>query len=117
MTGTVEATIPWLVLSDDWGRHPTSCQHLIRHRLPNQPVTWVNMIGTRRPRLDRATLVRGWEKVGQWLRPAPPATPLPENLHIVSPKVWPGFRFRWERRLNRELLARQLRTAMDQLSE
>src|SRR5438874_5117184 len=98
MTGTVEATIPWLVISDDWGRLPTSCQHLIRHVLPDRPVTWVNMIGTRRPRLDRATLVRGWEKLGQWLRPAPAATLLPENLRIVSPKVWPGFRRRWERR-------------------
>jgi glycosyltransferase involved in cell wall biosynthesis len=117
MTGTVEATIPWLVISDDWGRHPTSCQHLIRHLLPNQPVTWVNMIGTRRPRLDRATLVRGWEKFGQWLRPAPPATLLPRNLGIVSPKVWPGFRFRWERRLNRGLLARQLRSAIERTSE
>lgn len=115
MTGTV--TIPWLVISDDWGRHPTSCQHLIRRALPERSVTWVNMIGTRRPRLDRATLIRGWEKLGQWLRHSPPIEPLPENLHVVSPKVWPGFRRRWERRFNRALLRRQLASALDEMDE
>jgi glycosyltransferase involved in cell wall biosynthesis len=117
MTETVSATVPWLVISDDWGRHPTSCQHLIRHLLPEQPVTWVNMIGTRRPRLDRATVRRGWEKLGQWFRPTQTQGALPANLQIVSPKVWPGFRSRWERKLNRALVGRQLRRAIDELPE
>src|SRR5262245_30422874 len=90
MTATDCATIPWLVFSDDWGRHPTSCQHLIRYALPSQPVTWVNLIGTRRPKLDRATIRRGFEKVGQWVRPTP-SDVLPYNLNVLSPKVWPGF--------------------------
>src|SRR5258705_12958607 len=80
---------PWLVISDDWGRHPSSCQHLIRHLLPEQPVTWVNMIGTRRPAVDWATARRGLEKFGQGLGPAPPDT-LPGNLRGVSPKGGPG---------------------------
>src|SRR5438067_3700116 len=108
---------PWLVISDDWGRHPTSCQHLVRHLLPEQPVLWANMIGTRRPRLDRATARRGLEKLGQWLRPAAPAEPLPGNLRVVRPKVWPGFGRRWERRLNRAWLARQLRPWLAELPE
>jgi glycosyltransferase involved in cell wall biosynthesis len=110
-------TTPWLVISDDWGRHPTSCQHLIRHALPERSVTWVNMIGTRRPKLDRATLIRGWEKLGQWLRRPMRVESLPENLHVVSPKVWPGFRRRWERRFNRALLKRQLASALDEIGE
>jgi len=117
MTGTVAATIPWLVISDDWGRHPTSCKHLIRHLLPEQPVTWINMIGTRRPRLDRATLLRGWEKLGQWLRPMRFPDALPANLRVISPKAWPGFRDLWERKLNRALVGRQLRRAIGDLPE
>jgi glycosyltransferase involved in cell wall biosynthesis len=104
------------VFSDDWGRHPTSCQHLIRHLLPDQPVLWVNMIGTRRPALDWATARRGLEKIGQWLRPAA-AEALPDNLRVVSPKVWPGFRGPLERRLNRAWLARQLRPRLAELPE
>lgn len=115
MTGT--ATIPWLVISDDWGRHPTSCQHLIRQALQERSVTWVNMIGTRRPKLDRATLIRGWEKLGQWFRQSKDEVLLPLNLSIVSPKVWPGFRRRWERRFNQALLKRQLTTAIASLDD
>lgn len=111
------ATIPWLVFSDDWGRHPTSCQHLIRHALPNQPVTWVNMIGTRRPKFDRATVRRGFEKFGQWMRPGPKPGKLPDNLNVVSPKIWPGFGRSWERRLNRAWLVRQLRPIVEDMPE
>ncbi len=107
---------PWLVISDDWGRHPTSCQHLIGHLLPEQPVLWVNLIGTRRPALDWATARRGFEKFGQWLRPTAGQL-LPANLRVVSPKVWPGFGQPWERRFNRAWLARQLRPLLDQLPE
>lgn len=117
MTDVLATTIPWLVFSDDWGRHPTSCQHLIRRCLSLQPVTWVNMIGTRRPRLDRATLVRGWEKLGQWLKPANDRGTLEPELTIVSPRIWPGFHWRWERRLNRDWLARQLRPVIEELPE
>jgi glycosyltransferase involved in cell wall biosynthesis len=108
---------PWLVFSDDWGRHPTSCQHLVRHLLPEQPVLWVNMIGTRRPKWDWATARRGLEKLGQWLRPAGASEPLPPNLSVVSPKVWPGFRGAVERRLNRAWLARQLRPRLVELTD
>src|SRR5438874_2252211 len=107
---------PWLIFSDDWGRHPTSCQHLIRHQLPEQPVLWVNMIGTRRPALDWATVRRGVEKFGQWLRPIA-ADSLPVNLRVVSPRMWPGFSRPLERRFNRGWLARQLRPVLDRLPE
>ena len=55
-----------LVFSDDWGRHPSSCQHLTRNLLDRYPVLWVNTIGTRAPRLDRQTLRRVAEKILQW---------------------------------------------------
>jgi glycosyltransferase involved in cell wall biosynthesis len=108
---------PWVVFSDDWGRHPTSCQHLVRHLLAEQPVLWVNVIGTRRPRVDLATVRRGLEKAGQWLRPVAPPAAFPPNLRVVSPKVYPGFGRRWERRLNRAWLARQLRPRLAALPD
>ena len=107
---------PWLIFSDDWGRHPTSCQHLIRHLLPEQPVVWVNLIGTRRPALDWATARRGFEKLGQWLRPSADPS-LPANLRVFSPRVWPGFGRPLERRFNRAWLSRQLRPWLERLPE
>src|SRR5262245_8337679 len=48
-------TPPLLVFSDDWGRHPSSCQHLIRRLRQDFPVLWVNTIGTRQPKANSFT--------------------------------------------------------------
>ncbi len=105
---------PLLVFADDWGRHPSSCQHLVRHLPGRPPVYWVNTIGTRPPRLDLATARRGMEKARQWLRPAA-GEELPANLRVLNPKMWPWFGSRFARALNRELLARQLNPLLERL--
>src|SRR5205807_318898 len=55
-----------IVFSDDWGRHPSSCQHLVSHLLDRFEVTWVNTIGTRPPRISIDTFRRGCEKLRHW---------------------------------------------------
>lgn len=102
-----------VVFSDDWGRHPSSCQHLVRRLLPSYRVLWVNTIGTRAPRLDRATFRRVHEKVKQWSMSAPrpddeDAIDLHHNLRVVNPRMWPWFSKSYDRRLNSFLLRRQL---------
>lgn len=107
---------PLVVFSDDWGRHPSSCQHLVAHLLSARPVVWVNTIGTRPPRLDLATVRRAAEKFRQWGRAKPPdaargvATP-----RVLNPRMWPSFRSRLARGLNRRLLGRALRAAVAEL--
>lgn len=110
MTARAEAPGSWLIFADDWGRHPSSCQHLARHLLARRRVVWVNTIGTRPPRLDRATLARGLEKLRHWTGRAEAADPgaEPPGLRVLSPKMWPWFRSAPDRRLNRALLVRQL---------
>jgi glycosyltransferase involved in cell wall biosynthesis len=100
---------PALVMfADDWGRHPSSCQHLVGQLLGRFEVYWVNTIGTRTPRLDLATVRRGLEKIHQWLRPSGKAGPLPANLHVLNPRMWPWFSSATARKVNRTLLVRQL---------
>jgi glycosyltransferase involved in cell wall biosynthesis len=105
---------PLLVFADDWGRHPSSCQHLIGHLLDRHEVWWVNTIGMRRPRLDRATVSRGLEKLGHWLRLAGRPgqgdlrRPTHPHLHVLNPRMWPSFGSVLERRINRDMLVRQL---------
>jgi glycosyltransferase involved in cell wall biosynthesis len=104
------ANPPLLVFADDWGRHPSSCQHLIRHLLGRYDVYWVNTIGTRSPRLNIATLTRALEKVRHWLRPRAAGAETEQNpaLHVVNPRMWPWFGSRFSRWVNRKLLVRQL---------
>ncbi len=105
----IDTAVSLLVFADDWGRHPSSCQHLVQRLLASHRVWWVNTIGMRPPRLDAATLRRGWEKLRQWSRPARRDTPATEtNLTIVNPKMWPWFRRRHDRWINQRLLTRSL---------
>jgi glycosyltransferase involved in cell wall biosynthesis len=97
-----------LVFADDWGRHPSSCQHLIRHLLDRRRVLWVNTIGTRKPRLDWSTVTRGLEKLRHWLRPRHNGVALPDNLRIANPRMWPWLSTKLARGINRRLLERQL---------
>jgi glycosyltransferase involved in cell wall biosynthesis len=97
-----------LVFADDWGRHPSSCQHLVNQLLGKYQVIWVNTIGTRRPRIDLATLKRGLEKLRHWTQPGGGPGKLPQNFRLATPKMWPWFRSAIDRKINRELLFRQL---------
>ncbi|HEV8062479.1 MAG TPA: glycosyltransferase [Gemmataceae bacterium] len=98
-----------VIFSDDWGRHPSSCQHLAKRLLQRHRVLWVNTIGMRTPHFNALTLLRGFEKIRQWLRPKPAGTEeLPVNLEVLNPKMWPWMRSRFDRALNRWLLKRQL---------
>lgn len=101
----------WLVFSDDWGRHPSSCQYLIQHLLDRVDVTWVNTIGMRPPRLDRATLDRVVGKIHGTVSPKPRravGNPAPREPRVVSPWMWPWFKRAWDRSCNRWLLRKQL---------
>jgi glycosyltransferase involved in cell wall biosynthesis len=96
-----------LIFSDDWGRHPSSCQHLTRELRKRHRIWWVNTIGTRRPKLDLATMGRAFEKVRQWAHPATDDSPS-ANLRVLNPQMWPWFSTGFDRWLNRKLLLRQL---------
>jgi glycosyltransferase involved in cell wall biosynthesis len=72
----------FIVFSDDWGRHPCSCQHLIQRFLPHNRVLWVNTIGMRPPRVSLYDFRRSFEKLGSWLTPS---ADLPGNLSIANP--------------------------------
>lgn len=115
------AARPLVVFADDWGRHPSSCQHLVRHLLPRRDVVWVNTIGTRPPRLDWGTAKRVMGKLREWAKPkareerrVPDADLTPR---IVAPKMWPSFRSRSARSLNRKLLLRALRPVFEALPQ
>ncbi|MFM9067243.1 MAG: glycosyltransferase [Planctomycetota bacterium] len=133
-----------IVFSDDWGRHPSSSQHLVRALLPRHEVSWINTIGMRPPRLDWITVKRGWEKITHW-RPArrptnaaatvtaphqnAPQAPIatstrdgqPRASSLASPRVmnpvmWPSFHSWWGRAVNRRLLVRAVRRAIQSRS-
>ncbi len=110
-----------LVFSDDWGRHPSSCQHLMRQLMDRYPVIWVNTIGTRAPRLDMATLSRAAGKLKEWVgsnsnnegnSDKVPAGRMPT---VTSPRMWPWFTKSIDRRINRYALTKQLTKVISEI--
>ena len=96
----------FVVFSDDWGRHPSSCQHLFRRIALENRVLWVNTIGTRTPSLSRADFTRAAEKVREWTRgSAGSGEPGPdEPVEILRPFMTPFDRWLGFRKLNAKLL-------------
>ncbi len=115
-----------IVFSDDWGRHPSSAQHLVARLPGHYPIVWVNTIGTRGLRLDRATFDRVLGKLRQWVgggvsAPGPaaaaavaaeataanagPGAALAGRLRVLAPRMWPGFGRPWMRALNARMMA------------
>jgi len=101
-----------IVFSDDWGRHPSSCQHLVRQLLGQHSVLWVNTIGMRPPRLSLEDLGKASTKMRQWLRQPTPQSSLPANLKVINPGMYPGFRRPWQRRINQRLISRAIHHAL-----
>ena len=120
---TPTAARPLVVFADDWGRHPSSCQHLIGKLIGHREILWVNTIGTRPPRLDYSTLKRvagklkSWTKASGGRKPTDSASIEQPSPRILSPKMWPSFHSRMARSLNRKLLLRALRPAFESLSQ
>ncbi|MAE64411.1 MAG: hypothetical protein CMJ18_09075 [Phycisphaeraceae bacterium] len=118
MTADRASNVRLIVFSDDWGRHPSSCQHLTRRLLLRYRTLWVNTVGTRAPRLSREDLGKGFVKLRQWLSGSSgPRDVLPDNLEIVTPPMYPGFRRRWQRRLNRRLVASRVHRTLGSRAE
>lgn len=102
-----------IVFSDDWGRHPFSCQHIMQHFLPNNKVLWVNTIGMRRPRLTMKDFKRSVQKLRSFAA-KPIQERLPDNLTIINPPMFP-FGNRLVRFLNRRSVISAVREKMQSL--
>lgn len=91
-----------IVFADDWGRHPSSSQHLIRELLPHYPTLWVNTVGTRRPKFNFSDLSRGAKVLQSWFRrPGRDDERDNEpNLKVIAPPMYPGYRSPWQRQIN-----------------
>jgi hypothetical protein len=76
--------------------------------LPQIQTLWVNTIGMRRPSMSIADLKKVWSKL-RALSGGREEHHLPENLSIVTPRMYPGFRSEWQRRFN----ARRISSAVN----
>jgi glycosyltransferase involved in cell wall biosynthesis len=77
----------WLVFGDDWGRHPSTTQHLARQLGRGSRVVWIDSLAMRSPRLTAADARRVWGRLRAGRDGA--ATPDPAWLVRPRPRVLP----------------------------
>lgn len=106
-----------VVFGEDWGRHPSSTQHLARRLAADRKTVWVNSLGLRRPRLSTRDAMRlAGKALRLAARPAASASPGTCEAHpfaaIVEPRAlpWPGSRL--AATFNRHSVGAQVRAAM-----
>ncbi len=99
-----------VVFSDDWGRHPSSCQHLIKQLLPDNRVVWVNTIGMRSPCLSLHDFTRSTQILVKWFARQRNVyvEQFDDNLTVVSPVIIPYNQVPFVRIINRSLVKRKL---------
>lgn len=103
----------FIVFSDDWGRHPFSCMHLMKQFLPDNRILWVNTIGMRYPRFTFYDFKRAAGKIRGWLsREATAKVQLPENLTVIAPPMIPYNNVPFIRRWNCHSVVTKTKEAM-----
>ena len=88
---------------DDWGRHVSSSQHLIRRFASHNRVLWVNTFGMRPPSLSLSDLRRSVQKIAGWISPAVAQPNLPKNMTLISIFGLPYYSVPAIRRMNAQL--------------
>lgn len=101
-----------VVFSDDWGRHPSSCQHLVRRLKDDYRVLWVNSIGTRKLRLNLFTLRRAWEKMRGWGKGL---TPVDDEMAVIDVPMLPWIGSRPSRLASRLMVTKNLKKHLNRL--
>jgi glycosyltransferase involved in cell wall biosynthesis len=118
---------PLIIFGDDWGRHVSSMQHLLRHLFPKYPTIWINGIGHRVPELSDAK--RALQKLQKLAQPraAEPAAPTPAPAAsaqptsyrapdvLIHPAVLPLHHWRSVEMLNAVSLKRAIRKGLQQV--
>ena len=107
-----------VVFSDDWGRHPSSCQHIFGHLLSRCKVTWINTIGLRTVRVSLYDLKRAFQVLRNWASSSSTSTKdsaeqkKKTNPTVLAPMMLPSFRNRCAAYVNQKILLRTVRKAL-----
>lgn len=112
---------PMVMFGEDWGRHPSSSQHLARELSKYHDITWVNSIGLRAPRFTLSDMGRAFRKLTAILNFGGKKAPLEDQLspkvdhhledwqpEVVNPMAIPFHGQAWARWLNQKMISKKL---------
>jgi glycosyltransferase involved in cell wall biosynthesis len=103
--------VKFLVFSDDWGEHPSSCQHLFKILTGSSPTIWVNTVGLRLPEFNLNDAVKSFRKLSAMMsEPLRDRHPDEKNNPVVSnPPMTPFHHPQWLADWNNHSLLKHVR--------
>lgn len=102
-----------IVFSDDWGRYPSTLQHIINYILPYNRIFWIGSFGLRRPKLAFKDVLRILGKLKLYFRRSTKLYP-EENLILFNPFIIPYHDLGIVRKINNYNLKKYLRRKYNQ---
>lgn len=110
--------ISFLVLSDDWDEHPSSCQHLFRRISKKYKVLWVNTIGMRNPKLaltDFHKAVTKMRKMFNWSGDRIQQELSSNGVVACQPPMLPFVKLPGVRQINKATVRKSIRNRLANL--
>ncbi|MCU7496367.1 MAG: glycosyltransferase family 1 protein [Ignavibacteria bacterium] len=102
-----------IIFGDDWGRYPSTIQHIGRVLAENNRVMWIGSLGLRKPEFKLSDLKRAFEKLSSvFHQKVPRAEEGASPVIKVHPFVIPLHDIKIVQMLNKILLLRKLRAAV-----
>jgi glycosyltransferase involved in cell wall biosynthesis len=106
----------FVVFGPDWGRHPSTSQHLFSELLKSNSVIWVETVGLRLPRLNLRDLRRSWQKLMDYVTGRRRRVASAQSgLTVVAPPTLPFTQFSWVRWFNLWQIRRAVARACQRL--
>lgn len=108
----------FLVFSDDWGEHPSSCQHLFKHIAKDHKVLWVNTVGMRAPALTVSDFKKAVRKIKKMILGEEASQKMvPGDLHLAvyQPPMVPFPKMPGSRDINRKVVVAGVRKRLAEM--
>lgn len=108
----------FVVFSDDWGEHLSSCQHIFKLIARDATVVWVNTIGMRAPKISLTDVGKIWRKGRKMLglgAAAPAHSAASLDVVVRQPFMLPYSNLGLVRRFNAISVERTIRSCLEQL--
>ncbi|MGE5680352.1 MAG: glycosyltransferase [Bacillota bacterium] len=102
-----------IIFGDDWGRYPSTIQHIGRVLAKNNRVIWIGSLGLRKPELKLSDIKRAFQKMAGVFKKNVPGEKVNSPVVELNPFVIPLHDFKIIRNLNRILLLRALKGAIE----
>jgi len=94
--------LPIICFAEDWGRLPSSTQHLMRGLSKTHKILWIDSLGLRTPSPSKADFIRIINKVKKFF--SSNFKQVEPNIFVLTPIVIPLYRYKVVRRINRFIL-------------